>query len=142
MLEPYIAAAGGFRGELLFQRDRAPGTLDAIEESLVRLRAARYELLVTPLTITLARDLLLTARFQEAGDLVDQAISRCNAMGELYAIPELLRIKANIVQRLGGDAGASEALLRDSIAMAGEQGARAWERLAGADLAALSGAAD
>ncbi|ETI63075.1 transcriptional regulator [Sphingobium sp. C100] len=137
-LDPYIAAANGFRGELSFQRDHAPGALDAISESLDRLRAARYELLVTPFTITLAQDLLLALRFGEARDLVAPALARCEAIGERFAIPELLRIKARIIHRLDGDVVTSEALLRDSIALAREQGARAWERLAYHDLAALT----
>ncbi|MCW6531982.1 winged helix-turn-helix domain-containing protein [Sphingomonas sp. MMSM20] len=140
-LDPYIAAANGFRGEIDFQRNRTPGALDAIEQSLAALRAARYELLVTPFTITLAWDLLRTSRFAEARDLVDAAIARCATIGEYFAMPELLRIKAEIIHRLDGDTVAGKGLLRDAIALAREQGAHAWERRATTDLVALSGVA-
>ena len=89
--------------------------------------------------ITLARGLLLTSRFQEARSLVEAAISRCEGMGEYFALPELLRIKAKIVHRLDEDIAASEALLRHAITLARDQGARAWERQASADLATLLG---
>ena len=138
-LDPYIAAARGFRGEIDFQRDRAPGALDAIGQSLAALRVARYELLVTPFTITLAWDLLHLARFAEARALVDAAIARCTAIGEHFATPELLRIKAEIVHRLDGDRAAGEALLREAIALAQEQGAQVWERKASDDVAGIAG---
>mgnify|MGYP001050634112 CR=1 FL=1 len=137
-LDPYVAAANGFRGEIDFQRNRAPGALDAIEQSLAALRAARYELLVTPFTMTLAWDLLRTSRLVEARDLVDAAIARCATIGEYFAMPELLRIKAEITRRLEGDTVVGKGLLRDAIALAREQGAHAWEQRATTDFVALS----
>ncbi|RVI59206.1 transcriptional regulator [Sinorhizobium meliloti] len=137
-LDPYIAAASGFRGELAFQREGTPAALDAIAESLAGLRSARYELLIAPLTIMLAWDLLLTSRLQEARALIEAAVSRCEAIGELFVMPELLRIKAEIAYRLDGDAAASETLLREAITLAREQGAVAWERKSSANLAALT----
>lgn len=140
VLEPYIAIASGLRGEMAIQQGHAENGVSAIEECLCRLRAVRYELLTTPFTMALARGLLLTSRLQEARALLEPAILRCEESGELFAMPELLRIKAAIAHRLDDDLAASEAILGEAIALARDQGAHAWERKAGADLSALTGA--
>ena len=136
-LGPYIAAAGGFRGELAIQRGRLGEALGAVEESLSRLRAARYELLTTPFSIALARGLILTARYHEARELIDATIARCNGNGERFAMPELLRVKAEILRRTDGNVGASEALLKEAMNLARAQGSRAWELRIAADLDGL-----
>jgi predicted ATPase/DNA-binding winged helix-turn-helix (wHTH) protein len=134
-LGPYIAAARGFRGELAIQRGGAEDALSAVEESLARLRAARYELLTTPFSIALARGLLLEGRWREAHDLVDATISRCEANGERIAMSELLRLKAEIAHQCERDSGSAVAILEQALALAREQGARAWELRAAVDLA-------
>lgn len=141
-LGPYIAAAAGFRGELAIQRGRTDDALGAVEESLSRLRAARYELLTTPFSIALARGLILDARLSEALDLLDATLTRCEANGEKFAVPELLRLKAEVILRSRADEDASVELLREALALAHQQGARAWELKAGIDLATLFVAAD
>ena len=136
-LGPYVAAAAGFRGELAIARGQAGEALGAVEESLSRLRAARYELLTTPFSIALARGLVLDQRCPEALDLIDAALARCNANGERYSVPELLRLKAGILARCDSAPEAGRAVLEDALALAREQGARAWELKVEADLAAL-----
>nr|WP_208411815.1 winged helix-turn-helix domain-containing protein [Sphingomonas naasensis] len=133
-LGPYIAAGRGFRGELAIQRGRTEDALSAVEESLGRLRAARYELLTTPFSIALARGLLLEERWREARDLVDGTIGRCEANGERIAMPELLRLKAEIACREAGDPMVAVAILEEALALSREQGARAWELRAAMDL--------
>lgn len=135
-LGPYIAAAAGFRGELDILRGRTGDALGAVEESLSRLRAARYELLTTPFSITLARGLAAESRTREALALIDVTLARCEASGERFAVPELLRLKARIVRSAGAEKDTSIALLEEALALSREQGARAWERRAAADLAA------
>ncbi len=131
-LGPYIAAAAGFRGELDIQRGRTGDALGAVEESLSRLRAARYELLTTPFSIALAHGLLAESRADEALALVDATLARCEANGERFAVPELLRLKARIA-RTSGMEDASDALLEEALALSLEQGARAWELKVAAD---------
>lgn len=135
-LGPYIAAAAGFRGELDILRGRTGDALGTVEESLSRLRAARYELLTTPFSITLARGLAAESRTKEALALIDVTLARCEASGERFAVPELLRLKARIVRAAGAEKDTSIALLEEALALSREQGARAWELRAAADLAA------
>ncbi|KQZ72532.1 transcriptional regulator [Sphingopyxis sp. Root214] len=126
-LAPYIVAAEGFRGALDFERNLGANALVALEKSIASLHAAQYELLITPFTVTLLWGLQRAARFREAQDLVEGAISRCEELGELFAMPELLRIKADLVQRLDGDRTTSATLIRDAVSLARRQGTRAWQ---------------
>jgi len=57
-------------------------------------------------------------------------------------MPELLRLKAEVIQRSGGDKGASIVVLGEALALARQQGARAWELKAGIDLATLFAATE
>lgn len=136
-LGPYIAAAGGFRGELAIQRGMPGEAIGAVEESLSRLRAARYELLTTPFSIALARGLILSTRYHEARELIDTTIARCNRIGERFAMPELLRIKAKLMHLIDGNVSTSEGLLNEAMTLAREQGSRGWELRISADLAKL-----
>jgi predicted ATPase/DNA-binding winged helix-turn-helix (wHTH) protein len=136
-LGPYIAAAGGFRGELAIQRGISGEVLGAIEDSLSRLRAIRYELLTSPFSLALARGLMLDERYHEARELIDATIARCSGNGERFALPELLRVKAQILLRADGDIDGGEALLKEASVLAGQQGSRAWELRIAADLDGL-----
>lgn len=131
---PYVAASGGFRGKLAVEKGNAREALEWIEESLARLHAARYELLTTSFRMALTQGLAQCGRHQEALELVNATIDRCDGNGELFAMPELLRIKASIVDSLaGGDE--VEALLLDSLAWSRRQDAPAWELRTAIDLA-------
>ncbi|WP_214474918.1 winged helix-turn-helix domain-containing protein [Mesorhizobium sp. dw_380] len=138
-LGPYIAASGGFRGELAVQQQRAAHEgLGWLEESIARLRSARYELLTTSFSIALTQGLVLHRRFGEALELVDATIDRCNRNGELLAMAELLRVKAQVLQSAAGEGTSEiEALLLDSLAWGRRQGARSWELRSAIDLARL-----
>lgn len=140
-LGPYIAASSGFRAELALQRGDTDDALGALEESLARLRSARYELLTTTFSISIARGLMLRRRFDEARDLVDATIARCGANGERYAMPELLCVKARIALLADEDPAASELVLEEASVMARQQGSLAWELKAALDLAELHVAA-
>lgn len=135
---PYIAAASGCRGELAIHRGMAIDALDSVEESLSRLRAARYELLTTPFSMALARGLMLCGRYSDARERIDATIDRCNGNGERFAMPELLRIKAEIMRCAGVATDAPAALLNDAISLAREQGSCAWESRIAADLDGLA----
>lgn len=137
-LEPYIAAAKGFRGELAIARGANAEAIDALQESLSGMRAARYELQTTLFSLALARALALDARSDEARAVIDATAAACTARGELFAMPELMRIKAEIL-RHADDRAASDALLREARDLARAQGAQAWERRIAMALASATG---
>lgn len=136
---PYVAAAAGFRGELAIQRGKTGEALDALRDSLSRLRAARYDLLTTTFSIALARGLVFDACYPEALELIDATIARCTANGERVSLPELLRLKAGIAARCTAGTDAGRALLEEALALAQAQSALAWERAIASDLATLAG---
>jgi predicted ATPase len=137
-LGPYVAAACGFKGEMAVQQGKADGPVAWIEESLARLRAARYELLTTTFSLVLAQGLCLAARNEEAVELLDDTIGRCTANGDLFAMPELLRVKARALRVTSrGRVASVEALLTEALAWSRRQGALAWELRSAVDLARL-----
>lgn len=136
-LGPYIAAAVGFHGELAIERGATGEAIDALEESLSRMRDARYELQTTLFSLALARALKLDGRFDEARAVVDTTMAGCRLNGELFAMPELMRIKAEILHGAHGDRAASEALLREARDLARAQSAQAWDLRAATALADL-----
>lgn len=124
-LGPYIIAATAFRADLAIRQGLADGAPDVVEDCLIRLRARRYALLTTALSITQARGLLRDKRLHDAAMLMDDAIARCRRIGEGFALPELLSVKAQIADT-AGDPIASIGLLEQALAISQEQGARAW----------------
>ncbi|MEA1672673.1 hypothetical protein [Nitrospirillum sp. BR 11163] len=81
---------------------------------------------------------MLSGRQGEALDLVDAAIDRCTASGELFTMPELLRVKADVLRTLPGrDVGEVETLLQDALVWSRRQAAKGWELRAAIDLARL-----
>ncbi|MFK4873985.1 ATP-binding protein [Novosphingobium sp. ZW T3_23] len=125
-LGPYMIAAEGFAGDLAIRRGHGGSAVDAVARSVIQLRAARYELLTTTLSIAQVRGLLLDRRYHEATDLVDAAIARCRDIGEGFAMPELLGMKARIAEAANRDAQASVAFLEQALALSQQQGAGAW----------------
>jgi thioredoxin-like negative regulator of GroEL len=83
-------------------------------------------LLTTAFSIARARGLLLDRRWREADALVDEAIARCHGIGEGFAMPELLGLKARIAEVSGQGVQASIAFLEQALALSLTQGAGAW----------------
>lgn len=134
---PYIAAADGYRGAIEIERGRPTDeALELVSRSLTRLHATRYELLTTLFSITLVRGLASRERFDEARMLVDATIARCEASGEHFAYPELLRLKATILRHADGDLPGGEQVLDEARRLAQRQGAQAWLSLIETDRAA------
>lgn len=136
-LDPYIAAADGYRGAIDIEQGRATdAALDLVSQSLTRLHATRYELLTTLFSIMLVRGLILRGRFGEARTLVETTIARVEANGESFAYPELLRLKARILHHADGDTAGSVQILGKASRLAERQGALAWLSLIELDRAA------
>jgi hypothetical protein len=76
---------------------------------------------------------------EEALDDVDRMLTACEERDEGWYVAELLRIKAELLLRSGGDAAEANAdmLLRRSLDLAKGQGALAWELRTAISLARL-----
>ncbi|WP_202964686.1 hypothetical protein [Inquilinus limosus] len=93
-------------------------------------------MLTTALELALAEGLAVTGREAEALALVDAAIRRVEAHGDLIYRSELLRVKGRVLLATG-PADEAEASLRQSLDCARAHAAPAWELRAATDLAAL-----
>jgi predicted ATPase len=127
--ELYIVAANGFRGQLAILQGRTDDGVRQLEAAVARLRTAHYAMLTSTFVPVLANGLIDAGRNDEARGLLDATIDDCRRTGELFTLPELLRVRAR-----AADPDA-ETWLQDALACARTQGARAWELRAANDLA-------
>jgi len=87
----------------------------------------------------------LAAALGEAGEVaqglatVDETLSHCRARGEGWYIPELLRIRGELLLLQAAERSSNEAAdcFRDALKTAGEQGMLFWELRAALSLARL-----
>lgn len=137
-LGPYLAVGRGVKGELAVRRGDVEPGVQAIADCLVELREARYELLTTAFSITLAEGLTGLGRNDEALALIEQTVTEVEANGDLYNLPELLRVRARTLLRApAARAEEAQASLLASLDLSRRQGALAWELRATTDLARL-----
>ncbi len=137
-LDPYLAVARGFEGEIALRRGDVQQGVDALEACLVDLRVARYELLSTPFRIALIDGLVATRRAPEARAVADTAIGTAEANGHISYMPELLRMKGRVLlAQADPDIEGAECCFSQSLDLARRQTARAWELRTAMDWAAL-----
>jgi hypothetical protein len=137
-LAPYLAVGRGFQGELAIRRGDTKQGVETLQSSLRVLHAAPYELLTTPLDISLAQGLTALGRFDEGISLIDGTIRRVEANGDDVYMPELLRVKASIfLSNPQYNRDDAEGYLVRSLELSRAHGSRAWELRTATDLAAL-----
>lgn len=137
-LRPYLAVGRGVQGELAIRRGDAESGVLSLQGALQDLHAAPYELLTTPLSIALVQGLAATGRFAEALATINETIRSVEVNGDFCYMPELLRVKGNLVRAAKPSADdEAELYLSRSLEMSRDRGARGWELRAAIDLAAL-----
>jgi predicted ATPase len=105
---------------------------------LGKFRAARFEVSTTPSTIPLVQGFTALSRYSDGIALIDETIRRTETNGELIYMPELLRVKGDLLLRMPGphdDAG--QMCFNQSLALSRSQGALSWELRTTTSLAAL-----
>jgi predicted ATPase/DNA-binding winged helix-turn-helix (wHTH) protein len=137
-LAPYLAVGRGFQGELAIRRGDAKGGVDGLQASLEKLHAMPYELLTTPLNISLVQGLAATGRFTEGMALIDETIRLVETNGDTCYLPELLRVKGDVLLSMPRPSvGDAESYFMQSLELSRRQGARAWELRSATDLVEL-----
>ncbi|MGA8495513.1 MAG: winged helix-turn-helix domain-containing protein [Xanthobacteraceae bacterium] len=137
-LAPYLAVGRGFQGELAIRRGDAKDGVDSLLASLEKLHAMPYELLTTPLNISLVQGLAATGRFAEGVTLIDETIRLVETNGDICYLPELLRVKGDILLSMPQlSIDDAERHFMQSLELSRRQGARAWELRTATDLATL-----
>jgi ATP/maltotriose-dependent transcriptional regulator MalT len=137
-LRPYLTVARGYQGILAIRRGDAERGVAHLRTCLAELHAARYGIFNTELKIALVQGLVAIEQPDEAMMLADETIRLLDANGDIFYLPEALRVRGGIA--LTGprpDPDEAEALFRRSLDLSRRQGARAWELRTAIDLSAL-----
>jgi len=135
---PVIAIGRGFRGQLAICRGDAKGGIEYLQGTLGEFQPGHYEL-ATELNISLVEGLAAVGRHAEAIQLANENIRRVEAGGDMCYMPELLRVKGNLLLSLPQPSRENaEECFKESLALSRRQGASAWELRTAIDLAGLS----
>jgi predicted ATPase len=114
--------------------------VETLQSSLRTLHAAPYELLTTPLDISLAQGLMALGQFEEGISLIDNTIRQVASSGDDVYMPELLRMKGGMLfSSPRHNRNDAEGYLVQSLQLSRAHGSRAWELRTARDLAALWG---
>jgi hypothetical protein len=96
-LMPFEAVATGLKAELEIGHG-APGTVvELLQSALATLQAERHLILWTTFSRALAEGRTLTGETEEAMATIDAALARAEQMGGAYDVPDLLRVKGQIL---------------------------------------------
>ncbi|UPK37200.1 helix-turn-helix transcriptional regulator [Bradyrhizobium sp. 186] len=138
LLAPYRAVGMALKGELAVIRGEAGAGLHLLRDALETLHAEQHKILVTVFTGALADGLRKAGQFDEALLTINGALARAAHCGATFDMPELLRIKGQILATMPRrDLASGVDCLMQSIAVAREQSALGWELRSAMDLARL-----
>jgi predicted ATPase len=142
-LQPYNAAGQGVRGQLLVKRGRFEAGIALINEAQRSLHAARYALLTTAFNSSLAEALLATRQLEQALAITDETMAKVERGGDMFYMPELLRIKADILAAASpSDPAHAKTHYQRAVELARGQFSIGWELRAAMGLAVLLSKSD
>jgi predicted ATPase/DNA-binding winged helix-turn-helix (wHTH) protein len=137
-LGPLAAVGRARKAQLAIRRGDIKNGIASLRASLAEIHAVRYELITTEFNISLVQGLAAIREIDEAMLLLDNAMQQVNAGGDTCYLPELLRVKAGLLQSIAPPrAGDAETCLAQALELSRSQGARGWELRAATDMAAL-----
>jgi predicted ATPase/DNA-binding winged helix-turn-helix (wHTH) protein len=135
-LGPLVAIGQGRKAELAILRGNTKAGVKDLQATLDRLHAVRHEVLTTEFNIALAQGLAALGRPDEGKALIDESIRQVEVSGEMFYMPELLRIKGGLLLSIEKpDVREVETCFNESLVLSRRQGARAWELRTAKDLA-------
>jgi predicted ATPase/DNA-binding winged helix-turn-helix (wHTH) protein len=137
-LGPYLQVGLGVKAELAIRRGNARAGVEDLQACLRELHAARYELLTTTFNISLVQGLAATDRTAEAMTLIDETIHLVETNGDLFFMPELLRVKGGLLLSMPSSNGDDAKMyFMRSMELSRRQASPAWELRTAVDLATL-----
>jgi len=125
-LGPYHAVGIGQKGELLLRRGDVAAGMEHLRRSQATLYATRHRIMTTVFATALAEGLLAQNQPDEALRTIDEAIAQTPDHGESFDMPEMLRVKGDILVR-SGNVVEAESVLRRSLDLSRRQCAVGWE---------------
>jgi predicted ATPase/DNA-binding winged helix-turn-helix (wHTH) protein len=137
-LGPLVAIGKGRRAELAILRGDAKAGVKELRSTLERLHAARHEVLTTEFNIVLAQGLVAMGRSDESLTLIEEGIRQVEVSGEMFYMPELLRVKGGLLLSIPEpNVQQAQTCFVKSLELSRHQGARAWELRTARELAKL-----
>jgi predicted ATPase/DNA-binding winged helix-turn-helix (wHTH) protein len=138
-MTPHVASGLGMMGEIAIFRDgRVEEGVAALRQSLATLHQDRYAMRLAIFSASLAEGLGRMGRFDDAIATIDEAISRAERFGSLLAMPEMLRVKGDILAAMPGAAPLdAEPVLLRSLHLARSQPSLSLELRTAMSLARL-----
>jgi len=135
-LEPHRAQGVALKGQLAIARDEPEAGLDLLQSALATLRTQQLHLPIPGFVGASAEGLSKTGQFEEALFTINGAIASAKNSGVEFNLPELLRIKSQILAAQN-DRKSALNCLTEAIAVARAQSALAWELRSTMSLARL-----
>lgn len=127
----WVTAGQFLRGKLLAERGEFAQGLALLREAFGKCEQTGWRLSYPEFTGSLALALSGLGRLDEAHDAVSRAIAGAGSRedGQVWYVPELLRIKGEVLLKQAADrpAPSAEDLFNQAAEMAREQGALFWE---------------
>jgi hypothetical protein len=93
-LDVWHTYADAFEGEILIRQGNALEGIVPLQRTIRSLEAAGFVLYNAAFEGVLAEGLLACGRHDEADRIVSGALARCQASGETWCVPELMRVRA------------------------------------------------
>jgi hypothetical protein len=139
LLSSYAAIGLGMEGILDLRQGRPRRGAPKIAEALTRLRKLRFEVLTPWFMGALAEYNAMIGCRDEALARVDAALALVTRNGDRLNIPDLLRIKGEILALDPSELNRAASCLQEAVAWARAQSAPAWELRASLSLARVRG---
>ncbi len=124
-LRPYQVVGLAMEGEALLADGQVGAGIALIRSSLTTLHAERFELYVPRFQGALALGLLKRGDVEEARSIIDGAIRKVSGDGLLFELPELLRVRGEVMAHQNDIDGAL-ASFTEAMSLADSQGALSW----------------
>jgi predicted ATPase/DNA-binding winged helix-turn-helix (wHTH) protein len=136
-LDVWHAYGRGCRGVLLVKRGDLINGLPLLGAAVDDLRDAHFVQFQTAFIASLAEGLASAGEPSSGLAIIAEALTQIERTNERWSMPELLRIKGDILLAVGELHGRAEPLFIRSMDMARDQGALAWELRSAVSLARL-----
>jgi len=121
------AFGGCFEGDLYVRRGNLAAGLQQLKAGIDELRRARFSQYLTTFLGRLAEGQATAGDAMQATATINEAIRRNEDSEERWCTPELLRIRGAVVLQTETDAAMAEGDFLESIRLARDQEAVAWE---------------
>jgi tetratricopeptide (TPR) repeat protein len=125
---PYLTLGFALQGKLQIARGDCEKGVRLLEDALDALHADRHQMMTAELASHLAEGLAKIGRHPSALTVIDGAIAQVERSAELTSLPEMLRVKGEIVNALSpGETDAIEGCFLKAPDLARARSALAWE---------------